>query len=144
MGESGRGKDASNQDDGAEVPSPNEPAKPGAISWHDLTVPDAAPIRDFYSAVVGWEAEPVDMGGYADFAMTSGGSPVAGVCHARGANADLPAQWMMYITVADLDASLARARSLGGEIVAGPKASGTARYAVVRDPAGAVCALYQP
>lgn len=33
----------------------------GSLGWTDLTVPDAERIRDFYQAVVGWRAEPVDM-----------------------------------------------------------------------------------
>ena len=70
---------------------------------------------------------------------------VAGVCHARGSNAGLSPQWLVYITVADLDASLARCRELGGEVLAGPKGKpGSQRYAVIRDPAGAVAALYEP
>ena len=40
--------------------------KIGTIGWLDLTVPDAAPIRDFYKAVVGWEHQAFDMGGYED------------------------------------------------------------------------------
>lgn len=117
---------------------------PGTIGWIDLTVPDAPRLRDFYAAVAGWTPQPVEMEGYADFAMTADGNPVAGVCHARGGNAGLPAQWLIYIVVADLAASLASVHALGGSVVAGPNAHGEARYAVIRDPAGAVCALYQP
>lgn len=126
--------------------SDEERNRPGAIAWRDLTVPDAETLRDFYRRVVGWETEPVDMGGYADFNMIPQGSdePVAGVCHARGSNADLPAQWLIYITVADLDRSIAECRASGGEVLAGPKGTGGARYCVIRDPAGAVAALYQP
>jgi len=66
----------------------------GSIGWTDLTVTDAEAIRKFYSAVVGWKADPVDMGGYNDFNMTppASGEAVAGVCHARGGNTDLPTQ----------------------------------------------------
>jgi predicted enzyme related to lactoylglutathione lyase len=117
---------------------------PGTIGWIDLTVPDAPRLRDFYAEVAGWTPQPVEMDGYADFAMTADGKAVAGVCHARGGNVGLPAQWLIYIVVADLEASLASVDALGGSIVAGPKSHGAARYAVIRDPAGAVCALYQP
>ena len=67
----------------------------GKIGWVDLTVDDAATARDFYRAVVGWESEEVDMGGYSDFTMMPPGHTdgVAGVCHARGSNADLPPTW---------------------------------------------------
>lgn len=56
----------------------------------------------------------------------------------------MPAQWLAYIVVADLDASLAECKTRGGAVVAGPKNMGPgARYAVIRDPAGAVAGLYQ-
>jgi predicted enzyme related to lactoylglutathione lyase len=119
----------------------------GAIGWLDLTVPDAEKIRDFYSAVVGWKPEAVDMGEYSDFNMTSPGSgkAMAGVCHARGMNADLPAQWLVYITVTDIDHSVAQCNDQGGKVLAGPKGMGShGRYCVVQDPAGAVAALFEP
>lgn len=117
----------------------------GTIGWTDLTVPEAGKVRDFYQAVVGWEPSPVDMGGYSDFNMISPatGKPAAGVCHARGVNADLPPVWLNYIVVEDADASAAECVRLGGEIVSGPKGLGAeARYCVIRDPAGALVALY--
>ena len=129
--------------------TPATPASPptpavGSIGWADLTVPDATTVRDFYQAVAGWTATPLDMGGYADFVMaTPAGTPVAGVCHARGANAAIPPQWLVYITVADLDASVAECTRRGGAVLAGPRAAGKgARFCVIRDPAGAVAALY--
>lgn len=120
-------------------------SKIGEIGWIDLTVPDAPAIRDFYSAVVGWESEDVPMGDYADFNMKSpDGEARAGVCHARGMNANLPPSWMIYIIVADLDASIAACEERGGEVIAPIRKMGeTQRYCVIRDPAGAVCALFQ-
>lgn len=120
--------------------------KVGTIAWHDLTVPDAERVRDFYAAVVGWKPEPVEMGGYSDFSMIvpSTGEGAAGVCHARGTNADMPAQWMIYIIVEDADKAAAACVKAGGSIVREPRSMGTARYCVIRDPAGAVCALYAP
>jgi hypothetical protein len=117
----------------------------GKIGWVDLTVPEAGRVRDFYRAVVGWQSEGVEMGGYEDYCMLpEEGGAVAGVCHARGANAGLPAQWLVYITVADLEASLEACRRLGGSVLREPRGLGGAgRFAVLRDPAGAVCALFQ-
>jgi predicted enzyme related to lactoylglutathione lyase len=116
----------------------------GTIVWRDLTVPDAAAIRDFYARVVGWRAEPVSMGNYNDFNMLppDGSDPAAGICYARGTNADLPPQWLMYIVVDDVDQSAAVCVKLGGAIVAPAHAAWAAdRFCVIRDPAGAVCAL---
>ena len=121
--------------------------RPGSINWVDLTVPDAAVVRDFYHAVVGWEAAEVEMGGYQDYAMfpAGAGAPVAGICHARGPNTGLPTQWLVYVNVADLDASLEAVAANGGELVGERRDLGpNGRFAVVRDPAGAVFALYQP
>ena len=121
--------------------------EPGSIVWVDLTVPEAPRVRDFYAAVVGWKSEAVPMGGYDDFSLAAPGSgrAVAGVCHARGVNAELPPQWLVYITVADLEASLERCHALGGALVAGPPGMGAyGRFAVIRDPAGAVAALIEP
>ncbi|HEX9659169.1 MAG TPA: VOC family protein [Rhodothermales bacterium] len=118
----------------------------GEIAWVDLTVGDAAPIRDFYADVVGWTTTPVDMGGYNDFCMnaSSTGEAVSGVCYARGSNADLPPVWLVYIIVENLDHSIARCLEHGGRIVSDPKDMGASgRYCVVQDPAGATFALFQ-
>ena len=118
----------------------------GKIAWTDLTVPDADGLRDFYSRVVGWRSDPVSMGDYSDFNMIPPGSdePAAGICHARGTNEDLPPVWLVYIVVADLEKSLSACMDGGGEILMGPKGMGPgSSYAVIRDPAGAVSALYQ-
>ena len=119
--------------------------QPGQIGWIDLTVPDAPTVRDFYRAVVGWEYQEVDMEGYKDFAMTNlEGATVTGICHARGVNEGLPAQWLVYITVMDLQFSVDEVIANGGEVLRAPTDMGAGQFAVIRDPAGAVCALYQP
>ncbi len=118
---------------------------PGSIVWHDLTIPNAEIVRDFYEAVVGWKHEPVDMKGYEDYNMisTESGQPAAGICHARGVNASIPPQWLIYVTVADIDASIRACTERGGTVVDGPRAIGGQRFAVVRDPAGAILGLIQ-
>lgn len=119
--------------------------KPGQIVWVDLTIPNAEAVRDFYSQLVGWQPSPVDMGGYNDFNMNLPGTdlPAAGVCHTRGPNANLPAQWMIYIAVTDLDQRIETCLALGGEVIAGPTGDGLHRFCVIQDPAGAVAALVQ-
>lgn len=121
-------------------------AKVGTVGWFDLTVPDAGKVKDFYSAVVGWTTSEVPMGDYSDYCMNAGeGDTVAGICHAKGVNAGIPAAWLIYLTVADLDASLATCKNLGGQALTPVRdMGGYGRMAVIRDPAGAVCALIQP
>jgi predicted enzyme related to lactoylglutathione lyase len=116
----------------------------GTISWQDLTVEDAERVRDFYQSVVGWAPKAINMGGYSDFVMRGSDGDVAGICHARGGNADLPPVWLIYITVEDLDHSIGECQRLGGTLLGTPRGYGGGRYCVIKDPAGAVCALYQP
>jgi len=117
----------------------------GKIGWIDIAVDDADGLQDFYSKVTGWKAEKVDMGDYSDFTMTmpESSTPSAGICHARGSNAELPRQWLIYIVVADVDESAAACVANGGKVLVGPRPMGDARFAVIEDPSGAVAGLYQ-
>ena len=73
------------------------------------------------------------------------GTPVAGICHARGQNANLPPQWLSYLSVADLDQSINSCESLGGRVLCSKRNMGSyGRMCVIQDPAGAVVALIQP
>jgi len=118
----------------------------GKIGWIDMTVGDAPGVRDFYKAVVGWETDEIDMGGYSDYVMKmpASGDGVAGVCHSRGSNADLPAGWLIYIVVADVEASVAACIENGGKIVVETRGLAGGRFCVVEDPGGSIAALYQP
>jgi predicted enzyme related to lactoylglutathione lyase len=120
--------------------------KVGQVLWRDLTVKDAPRVRDFYQQVVGWTSSAQDMGGYEDFNMMSpdSGETVAGICHARGSNTGLPAQWLIYVIVEDVDASARKCVELGGKVLNGPRKMGGGDFCVIQDPAGAVCALYRP
>ena len=118
----------------------------GKIGWIDITTDNASGLMDFYSKVVGWKPEGVSMGEYNDFNMTSPGSgePVAGICHARGSNAELPRQWLIYIVVEDATISAGICTENGGKLLVGPRSMGGAIICVIEDPSGAVAALYQP
>ena len=117
----------------------------GTIGWRDLTVDDAEGIRDFYAGVVGWKSESLSMGEYDDYCVIapSSGQTVAGICHARGSNADLPPLWLIYINVEDVDAAAEKCKDLGGELIVAPREMGGGRFCVINDPAGAVCGLYR-
>jgi len=115
----------------------------GSLVWHDLTVEDAAGVRDFYAKVVGWKPEPVSIGDYDDYNMTKpeSGEGAVGICHARGPNAKIPPQWLIYVQVADLEASVAACRENGGTVLDGPRDVCGNRFCVIKDPAGAVLGL---
>ena len=118
----------------------------GKIGWIDMSVGDADGVRDFYKSVVGWGSEDVSMGEYSDYSMTmpSNGEAVSGICHARGSNAELPPGWLIYIIVEDVEASATACTENGGEVLVPPRGLAGGRFCVIRDPAGATAALFQP
>lgn len=113
--------------------------KIGQIAWVDLTIENAADVREFYQSVIGWDSDEFNMGEYSDYVVSTpqDKDTVAGICHARGDNAVLPPFWLVYIKVANLEDSLAEAKKRGGELVSGPKSFGAAQFCILRDPAGA-------
>lgn len=118
---------------------------PGQVTWNDLTVSDAESVREFYESVVGWTSSPVAMGDYSDYSMIdAAGNVVAGVCHAKGENSNIPPAWLMYVTIENLDERVARCKTSGGTVVDGPRSAGGGRIAVIKDPAGAILALFEP
>lgn len=119
------------------------PSNIGRIEWVDLTVGDGERIKNFYANVVGWKTEDVDMGSYSDFNMNlpDSGETIAGICHARGSNANIPSQWLLYVRVANVDDSAEQCEKRGGKVLDGPRRMGGSNFCVVEDPAGAVMAL---
>jgi predicted enzyme related to lactoylglutathione lyase len=117
----------------------------GKVGWIDMTVDNAEALKDFYADVVGFRPEPVSMGDYSDFNMTmpASGEAVAGICHARGSNAELPPGWLVYFIVDDVDASARACTEAGGRILIEPRGLAGGRFCVIEDPAGATAALYQ-
>ena len=118
----------------------------GSVGWFDLTIENADDCRDFYQAVVGWKSSELSMGEYSDYVMSTPGEnkPVAGVCHARGGNAGLPPQWLMYVNVENIEASLEACTKQRGKIVSPTRVvKGYGKFGVIQDPAGAVLALFE-
>lgn len=136
--------------------------KLGELAWMDLTVPNAEQVKDFYHKVLGWQSDAVGMsceeGAYEDYTMivktaeaSEKSSPdepsasqfVTGVCHAKGGNADMPAVWLPYFLIADIEAAATVIKAEGGDLVTQIKSMGDDKYMVIKDPAGAQCVLYQ-
>jgi hypothetical protein len=134
---------ADNEGQAAQPTEENPQSNLGRIEWLDLTVSDATRLRNFYKDVVGWQPQDVDMGAYADFNMTlpDSNETIAGICHAKGMNSNMPPQWLVYVRVADVQESAELCLQKGGKILDGPKRMGNSNFCVIEDPAGAVMAL---
>jgi hypothetical protein len=116
---------------------------PGTPSWVDVGSPDPAGAAAFYGALFGWASEegPPEAGGYRMCLLR--GLPVAGI--GPQMNVDVPPYWASYVTVADADASLARAVELGGTVLMpAMDVLDVGRMGILADPQGAVVSVWEP
>jgi predicted enzyme related to lactoylglutathione lyase len=109
---------------------------PGSWNWSELATRDVPAARDFYSAVFGWESEELTdvSGGY--HVQTLDGQRVAGILPITPEMGEMPTAWGAYFSVADADASTAKAQELGGTVVTGPFDVPVGRTAWLVDPQG--------
>ena len=121
---------------------------PGAFSWVDLSTSDPAAAKQFYGGLFGWEFDDLPVGDGAVYTMCQlGGKSVCAISaqqeqeRAQG----VPPHWNNYVTVADVDASAAKAPELGGNVLVEPfDVLDAGRMAVVADPTGAVFSMWEP
>lgn len=122
--------------------------EPGTMCWCELNTRDADEAGVFYSDIIGWrrEVKPAGDTSYTTFFL--GERRVSGMLQMSEAWGEASSHWMLYFQVDDCDASAALAERLGGAILFAPcDIPPVGRFAVVRDPQGAVfsiVALAQP
>ncbi len=112
---------------------------PGRFVWHDLTTEDPAACKKFYAALLGWEYVDTTVLGRPYSVARIGQKPVGGIHTPRtDATGRTHAHWLSYMSVADVDASVEKAKAGGGGVLAGPlDIDSHGRAAVLRDPQGA-------
>jgi uncharacterized protein len=112
----------------------------GTPMWHELHTRDYAGALDFYRTVLGWTTEVVgDSDDFRYSAMAVGDTQYAGVMDATAWYPDgVPAVWLTYIGVDDVDATLALAEELGGTVQEPATDTPFGRLAQFADPTGAV------
>ncbi len=112
---------------------------PGKFVWHDLTTSDVDAAKKFYTALLGWEYTETTVLGRPYSVARLGKKAVAGM-HSPNPErtGKTPSHWLSYISVADVDSSVNKAKAEGGGVLAGPVEVGSiGRAAVLRDPQGA-------
>jgi predicted enzyme related to lactoylglutathione lyase len=114
----------------------------GDLGWSELTTTDAETALDFYASLVGWENKGEPMPGYHVFGR--GDEMLGGITKPQESDPG-PPRWMPYITVEDLDATLAKLESLGGSVILPPIAlpEDGGHIAIIKDPQGVATGLAQ-
>lgn len=110
-----------------------------------LHTPDLARAKDFCSRLSDWTLEDIPApGGDLPYTMIDVGEGAGGGMFAGLDPKALP-HWLAYVGVDDIEGSTRKAGELGGSVPqeAMPIA-GCGWLSVIRDPTGAVIALWQP
>ncbi len=119
----------------------------GQFIWNELITPDQKKSGDFYGKLFGWEKKEVDAGPFGIYTtFQQNGKDIAGMMNPTiNYTKKLVSRWYAYVAVEDIDASIAKARELGGTIIAGPDdIPGVGRVCLLADPVGSLIRLMQP
>lgn len=119
--------------------------EPNSLGWVQLNATDTAKAKAFYPAVVGWKVQndpmPDAMGGGEYTTWLKADGPAGGMM-AMPANTPAPSHWLSYFAVTDVDATTAKATTLGAQVFVAPTdIPGTGRFSVLADGQGATFAL---
>jgi uncharacterized protein len=122
--------------------------EPGAPLFFAIDTHHYRTMVDFYRRVFGWdplEEASEDGHHYAGYMDPESGRALAGIGDEveKLAEDEEPA-WRVFWQTDDIDASLEKARSLGGSVLDGAKSGGLGQVARLADPAGARFLLCQP
>jgi predicted enzyme related to lactoylglutathione lyase len=118
----------------------------GQFVWYEHLTKDPKAAINFYGEVVGWKTQPFAEGG--DYLMWVGSQgPLGGLMTLpeEAAKMGAPSHWMGNVQVADVDATAALTKKLGGKVYKEAFDIPTVgRMAVLADPQGAAFAVFKP
>src|SRR3954453_18951498 len=113
----------------------------GCFGWNELNTRDVEAGKGFYGQVFGWATEerPMEGMGGSYYVWKLGENPMGGMLDIGPLlPAEVPPHWLLYFTVEDCDAAVEQVQGADGGLNAGPMDVEVGRFAVVRDPWGAV------
>jgi predicted enzyme related to lactoylglutathione lyase len=114
---------------------------PGTPCWVDLGVKDIPKATAFYSRLFGWDINDTgpESGGYCMCEID--GQPVAGIGASQG---DMPIFWTTYLASEDADATAAKIKAAGGQVMMDPfDVMDVGRMFIAVDPGGAFFGVWQ-
>lgn len=120
-------------------------SKPGDFCWNELATSDTAKSKDFYSSLFGWKTTDHKMGDMTYTMFNNGDTDIGGMYQIPAEKSgQIPPNWMGYVLVASVEETLKKAESLQATVVQPITSIGEfGQMAIIKDPAGAVVALWQ-
>lgn len=123
--------------------APDTEVPPGQWCWHELHATDDARALVFYETLFGLAHDSMPAGEETYYMLKRDGVARGGLIRNPGGIG--PSLWLPYVLVADVDAAVRKAESLLAEVATPPEdIPGIGRYAVLRDPQGALFAVFLP
>ena len=115
----------------------------GKVVWNDLVTQDVEAARRFYGELFGWTFEQsTGPGGQPYLLARSGRVLVAGIVAVKSPSEEVVlSRWLPYVSVSDVDASVARATTAGATVLVSPRDVGLGRVAVIEDKEKTVLGL---
>lgn len=111
----------------------------GRIVWHDLMSTDPKASLAFFTELVGWRTQEVDMGPMGKYTMFFVGEKDVGGLMPLETSHGVPSHFVAYVHVDDINAALERAQRLGGKVAVPPTPiPDVGTFAVLIDPLGGV------
>lgn len=118
----------------------------GTFCWVELGSSDQDTARSFYTKLFGWDAEESPMSAESTYTMFRKGDKYTAALYQvdpQQPNA-APDCWGAYVAVDSVDEATAKARDLGGLVLAEPfDVFDVGRMSVLQDPTGAVFMMWQ-
>ncbi|HGY54600.1 MAG TPA: VOC family protein [Caldithrix abyssi] len=115
----------------------------GKFVWRDLLTYDVSAVKKFYGELFGWTFADGSAASSDYTTILKDGTPIGGIVFVEDIREKgYSAQWMSYLSVPDVDKSVALFKKEGGKVTREPKnINGRGRMAIVQDPQGALIAL---
>ena len=119
----------------------------GSFCWHDLAATDCDITTEFYSKLLGWTSEVIEMGEGKTYTMLKNAEEEVGGLYRmdeQTASAGIPSYWTSYVLVEDIAGATQKAKELGATIIMEPfDVGGHGMMSVITDPTGASFALWK-
>jgi uncharacterized protein len=120
---------------------PLDSGAPGRVGWHELLAADCDKSWAFYSALFGWQRNDADVIEGEGYLLFSAGGETIGGMFTKPKTLPNPL-WLYYFNIRDIDATLERVKTGGGQILDGPlEVPGGSWVARCADPQGAIFAV---
>ncbi len=122
----------------------------GHFHWNELLTPDPEAAVKFFTDVVGWTFETMEMQGPSApgtyWVAMADGKPAGGIMQMKGIVPEgVPPHWMSYLAVDDVDKRIAIAGKAGATILREPfDVPSIGRIAMLQDPTGGVMGWITP